>query len=196
VFPPPNATSVERKFYHIALVLNVALIVAVESSIPKNAFYAPNETKQKNKNMANRHLARSITMQALYQWDFKDQPTAILPAIIEQNIVEFGNELKDDVDFIHQTANGVIEHLSEIDSLIKQYATNWPIEQINFVDRNILRIGIYELRFSSSIPAKVAINEAIEIAKTYGGPTSGKFVNGILGALYNDMVKNGEIKTV
>lgn len=146
--------------------------------------------------MANRHLARSITMQALYQWDFKDQPTAILPAIIEQNIVEFGNELKDDVDFIHQTANGVIEHLSEIDSLIKQYATNWPIEQINFVDRNILRIGIYELRFSSSIPAKVAINEAIEIAKTYGGPTSGKFVNGILGALYNDMVKNGEIKTV
>ena len=146
--------------------------------------------------MANRHLARSIAMQALYQWDFKDKPTAILPVIVEQNITEFGNGLDDDTNFIHETVNGVVEHLDKIDEIIKQYATNWPIEQINIVDRNTLRIGIYELKFNNAqIPAKVAINEAIEIAKAYGGPTSGKFINGILGALYNDMVKNGEIKT-
>ena len=83
--------------------------------------------------------------------------------------------------------NGVMKRLSEIDKYITKYATEWPLEQITIVDRNILRIGVYELIFNDEIPAKVAINEAIEIAKTFGSDSSGKFVNGVLGAIYKDM---------
>jgi len=116
-------------------------------------------------------------------------PANEIPTIIDQNITEFGNGLDDDKDFVGATINGVIEHLNEIDKTIAQYATNWPIDQITIVDRNILRIGVYELKFNDKIPAKVAINEAIEIAKSYGGQASGKFVNGVLGAIYNDITK-------
>lgn len=140
--------------------------------------------------MSNRHLARSIAMQTLYQWDFKGQPTAILPIILEQNIEEFGAGLEGDNEFIKDTVDGVVDHLKEIDETVSQYATNWPLEQITIIDRNILRIGVYELKFNNEkIPAKVAINEAIEIAKSYGGQASGKFVNGVLGAIFNDLQK-------
>lgn len=144
--------------------------------------------------MSNRHLARSIAMQTLYQWDFKDQPTAALPAIVDQNINEFGADLEEEKKFILDTVDGITDNLKDIDNIISHYAPDWPIEQLTIVDRNILRIGVYELKFSNNIPAKVAINEAIELAKSYGGQSSGKFVNGVLGAIYNDMVKNGEIK--
>lgn len=140
--------------------------------------------------MANRHLARSIAMQALYQWDFKGKPNTALPAIVEQNITEFGAGLTEDKQFVHDIIKGVTKHLDKIDAIISKYAPHWPLDQITIIDRNILRIGIYELKFNDQIPAKVAINEAIEVAKTYGGPSSGKFVNGVLGAIYNDMEKN------
>lgn len=136
--------------------------------------------------MSNRHLARAIAMQVLYQWDFKGKPTAALPAIIEQTVEEFGVGLDENIEYISTTVNGVIDNLQQIDETIKQYAPKWPIEQMAIVDRNILRIGIYELHINKDIPNKVAINEAIEIAKSYGGQSSGKFVNGILGAIYND----------
>ena len=139
--------------------------------------------------MSNRHLARSIVMQSLYQWDFKEKPTAAIPAIIEQNLEEFGSGIESEMEYIRETVDGVIDNAKKIDVFIKKYAPNWPLDQIALVDRNILRIGIYELKFNDSIPAKVAINEAIEIAKTYGGPSSDKFINGILGAIYNDMEK-------
>lgn len=139
--------------------------------------------------MPNRHLARCIAMQSLYQWDFKGQPTAVLPAIIDQNLEEFGNGLEEETEFIKNTVDGVIEHQKEIDEIISKYAPNWPLEQITLIDRNILRIGIFELKFNNEIPNKVAINEAIEVAKTYGGPTSGKFINGVLGAIFKDMEK-------
>jgi len=142
--------------------------------------------------MSKRHLARSTVMQVLYQWDFRDQPTAALPAIIEQILEEFGIGIEDNFEFVKQTVEKIIENLKEIDSLVIQYAPNWPIDQMNLVDRNILRLGIYELYFNEEIPPKVAINEAIELAKTYGGPSSGKFVNGILGAVFNDMKKEPE----
>jgi len=145
--------------------------------------------------MSNRHLARSIAMQSLYQWDFKGRPTAGLPAIIAQNLSEFGNGLTEDKQFVTDTIDGVIDNLEKIDKIISQFAPEWPIEQITIVDRNILRIGIFELKINDKIPPKVAINEAIELAKSYGGQSSGKFVNGVLGAVYNEMVKNGEIKT-
>ncbi|MGI6314476.1 MAG: transcription antitermination factor NusB [Patescibacteria group bacterium] len=139
--------------------------------------------------MPNRHLARCIVMQTLYQWDFKGQPTAVLPAIIEQNLKEFGTGLEDEIEFIENTVDGVIKNQKKIDEIIQKYASNWPLEKITLIDRNILRIGVYELKFNNEIPDKVAINEAIEVAKTYGGPTSGKFVNGVLGAIYKEMQK-------
>jgi len=141
--------------------------------------------------MSNRHLARSIAMQALFEWDFRGQPTAALPAIVEHNLQEFGVGIESEKDFVQKLIDGVIERLPEIDAIIQQYAPNWPVEQITVVDRNILRLGILELKFNSdNVPPKVAINEAIELAKSFGGPASGKFVNGVLGAMYKDLQKD------
>ncbi len=139
--------------------------------------------------MSHRHLARSIAMQSLYQWDFKGKPTAAMPAIMAEQIGEFGVGLEKEGSYIEHTVNGVLDHLEEINEKIVANAPDWPLEQMAIVDRNILRIGVYELYFNDDIPAKVAINEAIEIAKSYGGPSSGKFVNGILGAMYKEIEK-------
>lgn len=144
--------------------------------------------------MSKRHLARSIAMQALYQWDFRGNPTAAIPAIIEETMHEFGVGLEEHIEFVQSLVDGVIVHQKEIDTCIAEYATHWSIDQMTLVDRNILRIGIYEILYNSSdVPPRVAINEAIELAKNYGGPSSGKFVNGILGALYKNLVKKGTI---
>ncbi len=145
--------------------------------------------------MAKRHLAREIVMQSLYQWDFRERPTGILPAIIDQNIAEFGAGIEDTKEFIEKTVDGIIDNIADIDALIKEYSTNWPTEQMALVDRNILRLGVYEMKHNSEIPPKVAINEAIELAKAYGGPTSGKFVNGILGAMYSKLFKDTDTTT-
>ncbi len=142
--------------------------------------------------MAQRHLARTVAMQVLYQWDFKKKPTSGIPAIVDQIMVDFGQGLEEERDYVISTLNGVIDNLEKIDELIKSYAANWPLEQITIVDRNVLRIGIYELQFNDAIPDKVAINEAIEVAKAFGGAASGKFVNGVLGAMYNDMQSSQE----
>jgi N utilization substance protein B len=139
--------------------------------------------------MSSRHLARCIAMQCLYQWDFKGKPTAVMPAILDQNLKEFAAGLEENTNFVKETVDGVTLHVDEIDKKIVQYAPQWPMEQMTIVDRNILRIGAYEMFFSDAVLARVAINEAIEIAKTYGGPSSGKFVNGVLGAMYNDLIK-------
>lgn len=112
-----------------------------------------------------------------------------MPAIIDHNLAEFGVGLDDNLLFVKDTVNGVLDHLSDIDKKIGDYAPDWTLEQMTIVDRNVLRIGTFEMFWSGSVPARVAINEAIEIAKTYGGPSSGKFVNGVLGAMYNDLVK-------
>ena len=139
--------------------------------------------------MSNRHLARSIAMQSLFEWDFRDKPSAILPAMVEHNLEEFGPGLDAEKDFAKRIVDGVLEHLDEIDQIISHYAPSWPLSQITIVDRNVLRIGVYELKFCSDIPPKVAINEAIEMAKSFGGPSSGKFVNGVLGSMFNDIQK-------
>lgn len=141
--------------------------------------------------MANRHLARSIAMQSLFEWDFKGNPTAILPAIVEHNLEEFGPGLEEQ-EFTKNLVDGVIEHLSDIDELISKFAPSWPIAQITLVDRNILRIGVFELKYDQNIPPKVAINEAIELAKSFGGAASGKFVNGVLGSMFSEMNKENE----
>ncbi len=145
--------------------------------------------------MSQRHLARAIAMQVLYQWDFRGKPTAAIPAITQQCMSDFGVGLDDSDGYIASTIEHVVDELDSIDAIIVQYADNWPIVQMAIVDRNILRIAVYEMQMNEAIPTKVAINEAIELAKNYGGPSSGKFVNGVLGALYNDM-KEEEIPSV
>lgn len=138
--------------------------------------------------MSNRHLARTIALQSLYEWDFNQKSKDELTFILTHNLKEFAPDF-DDKGFAESIIKGVIDHRDEIDALITKYAPEWPLEQITIVDRNVLRIGIYELRFSPEIPPKVAINEAIELAKTFGGESSGRFVNGVLGTIYKEMNK-------
>lgn len=144
--------------------------------------------------MASRHLARSIAMQSLFEWDFQGGDTATLPDIIQRNKAEFGPGLEEEFDFIDRLINGTIEHLSEIDTIIEKAAPAWPIAQITAVDRAVLRMGLYELLFGEheEVPPKVAINEAIELAKAFGGESSGKFVNGVLGTIYREIGEPGK----
>jgi N utilization substance protein B len=136
--------------------------------------------------MSNRHLARTIAMQTLYMWDFNGQQEKDLTTLVKKNLREFAPGF-DDENFSENTVRGVIKNLGTIDQYIAKYAPDWPLDQITAVDRNVLRLGIYEMLFNKEIPERVAINEAIEIAKAYGGESSGKFVNGVLGAIYKDM---------
>lgn len=137
--------------------------------------------------MATRHLLRTIVFQSLYEWDFykKDHDFA---EILERNMEEFAFGV-DEPEFAWRIAKGVIENLEEIDSVIEESAPEWPLDQISIVDRNALRIGLYELLYADKeeVPPKVAINEAIEVAKNYGGINSHKFVNGVLGTVYREM---------
>lgn len=138
--------------------------------------------------MSNRHLARTIVLQTLYQWDFNNKDKDQLPQIIKRNLKEFAPQFEDN-GFIEHLVAGVVEHQPEIDKIITQFAPEWPIEQITMIDRNVLRIGIFEMKHDPEIPEKVAINEAIELAKTFGGESSGKFVNGVLGTIYKEILK-------
>ena len=143
--------------------------------------------------MSNRHLARTLAMQSLYQWDFNGKKSdQVLFDTLKYNFAEFAPNF-DDAGFSKEILGGITKHLGEIDKTITTFAPEWRVEQITIVDRNIVRIGIFELKFDENIPAKVAINEAIEMAKTFGGESSGRFVNGVLGAIYKQMVKDGEI---
>lgn len=143
--------------------------------------------------MANRHLARSIVLQTLFEWDTTHASTAEANTILERNITEFGG---DDIDrtFVDQLLLGVLAKREDIDLVIEKAAPEWPLDRIAPVDRNILRLGLFELLFAdrSQVPAKVAINEAIELAKTFGGESSGRFVNGVLGAVYKELGEPGK----
>ena len=142
--------------------------------------------------MSNRHLARTITLQSLFELDFNKLEADQIDKIIEHNLKEFAPNF-DDGGFIKDLIDGILENVAVINQMIEKYAPEWPLEQITTVDRNALRIGIYELKFNNEIPPKVAINEAIELAKNFGGDSSGKFINGVLGSIYKDMEKAGEI---
>ena len=136
--------------------------------------------------MANRHLLRTIVMQSMYEWDIKNKDSDQIKEIVKNNLKEFAPGAKD-VDYVYRTVKGVLENIDDINSIIEEAAPEWPLEQITVVDRNILRIGIFEMMFVDDIPPKVAINEAIELAKTFGGASSGKFVNGVLGTIFRQM---------
>lgn len=142
--------------------------------------------------MANRHLSRSIVLQTLFEWDFA--VSNIDPKeMLDRNIEEFGPGLNDE-EFMSSLFLGVIKKKSIIDEIIEKAAPDWPIEKISMVDRNILRLGLYELLFGdrTQVPPKVAINEAIELAKSFGGENSSKFINGVLGGVYKEIGEPGK----
>ncbi|MBI2063901.1 MAG: transcription antitermination factor NusB [Candidatus Yanofskybacteria bacterium] len=143
--------------------------------------------------MASRHLSRSVAMQSLYEWDFKGKKNQLLPEIIEHNIKEFAPGVEE-TQFIHDLVDGTLAKINEIDKIIEKAAPQWPINQIAMVDRAVLRLGIYELLFGKrdEVPPKVAINESIELAKSFGGDASGKFVNGVLGTIYREIGEPGK----
>lgn len=133
-------------------------------------------------------------MQSLFQWDFNGRQPGSLATITDANIREFAPGV-DEANFAYEITKGVEANLETIDALIRSRAPHWPMEQITNVDRNVIRLGVYELKFSGGlVPPKVAINEAIELAKTFGGDASGRFVNGVLGAIFKDMIEKGEAK--
>lgn len=143
--------------------------------------------------MANRHLSRSVVLQALFEWDFCGQKDKNVSAIIDRDAKEFAPGVSE-VSFIEELMKGVLAKRSELDDIISKAAPEWPIDKISPIDRNVLRLGLYELLFAdrAEVPAKVAINEAIELAKTFGGETSGRFVNGVLGAVYKELGEPGK----
>ena len=143
--------------------------------------------------MANRHLARSVVLQTLFEWDTTQVSEKDALAILARNIAEFGGDGADE-SFMQSLLKGVIAKKEDIDLVITKAAPEWPLERIAPVDRNILRLGLYELLFAdrAQVPAKVAINEAIELAKTFGGESSGRFVNGVLGAVYKELGEPGK----
>ncbi len=142
--------------------------------------------------MPNRHLLRTIAMQCLYEWDFHQRADQKIASILEHNACEFAPGVTD-LSFVQRLVEGVLKHREKIDQLIEDHAPEWPLEQITTVDRNILRLGIFELKFDNDVPPKVAINEAIELGKTFGGPSSGKFINGVLGTIYRKMLEGKEV---
>ena len=144
--------------------------------------------------MASRHLARSIAMQSLFEWDFNGKDPKELAAVIDRNKKEFGPGLDEEYEFIDRLIKGVVKNLDKIDAIIEKAAPAWPIAQITAVDRAVLRLGLYELLFGTrdEVPPKVAINEAIELAKAFGGESSGKFVNGVLGTVYREIGEPGK----
>lgn len=153
--------------------------------------------------MANRHLSRSIVLQTLFEWDFlpaekknnssDEQIKDKIKDVLNRNLKEFAPGLEDD-HFVFSLIDEVLKRRMAIDEIIEKAAPDWPIEKISVVDRNILRIGLTELLFGdrAQVPPKVAINEAIELAKTFGGENSGKFINGVLGAVYKEIGEPGK----
>lgn len=137
--------------------------------------------------MASRHLARSIVLQSLFEWDFYEKEPD-LEKITERNINFFGSGF-DEQEFARSLSKGIKKNLERLDKVIQTSASERPLTQLSIIDRNVLRIGLYELLYEDKkeVPPKVAINEAIELAKNFGGASSGKFINGVLGTVFKEI---------
>lgn len=143
--------------------------------------------------MSNRHWSRALVLQSLFEWDFNNRakaPDLCLNENIQRNMER--RESLADMEFATELMHGIIKNIDAIDVEIQKHAPNWPLEQMSNVDRNILRLGMYEVKLCESVPPKVAINEAIELAKKFSGEPSGKFVNGVLGAVFREMQEAGD----
>lgn len=134
---------------------------------------------------SNRHLGRIVAMQTLYEYDFRESAEIEVDkaAIVARNLGEFSDAI-DDKEFVHDLIDGVQKNGPKIDGIIGPAAPEWPVDQIAKIDKIILRIGVYELLIKRDVPPKVAINEAVELAKAFGGENSSKFINGVLGTIY------------
>lgn len=141
---------------------------------------------------SNRHLGRIVALQTLYEYEFRSQSEDSqldLQEVLGRNIERY-KEAIDDKDFVQHLVSGVLEHQAGLDEKLQPMAPGWPIDQIARVDRNVLRIGLYELLYKAdSVPPKVVINEAVELAKAFGSDNSSKFINGVLGTAYRTLVE-------
>ncbi|MEK7579132.1 MAG: transcription antitermination factor NusB [Patescibacteria group bacterium] len=146
--------------------------------------------------MSNRHLARSVVLQTLFEVDFAKRNPSEAVALCHRIQIEFAPGVGDFV-FMENLLKGILGRQKHLDVIIEKAAPDWPLDKIALVDRNVLRLGLYELLFGdrAQVPAKVAINEAIELAKTFGGDASGKFVNGVLGSVYKEIGEPGKNDT-
>lgn len=145
---------------------------------------------------SNRHLGRIVALQTLYEFEFRVQcsdTTADLSEILERNISRY-SETIGDTDFIRGLVLGTDKQTQQLDAIIQPIAPEWPINQIARIDRAILRMSLYELSFSGDVPPKVVINEAVELAKAFGGDNSSKFVNGVLGTAYRNTQPEAEVE--
>ena len=137
--------------------------------------------------MATRHLIRTVVLQTLYEWDFYNRKEDI-EKVFERNLAEFAPGI-DEPDFAWQMIRNIMKRLPAIDDVISKAAPDWPLAKIAPIDRNVLRIGLNELLYAKrdEVPPKVAINEAIELAKNFGGSNSSRFVNGVMGTVYKQL---------
>ena len=144
---------------------------------------------------SNRHLGRIIVLQSLYENEFRTKAgdaTTSIDSVVAKDIEPYAKALGD-TQFVYQLANAVNEKTPELDQILQPMAPEWPLETIAAIDRNILRMGLYELQFcGDSVPPKVAINEAVELAKEFGADSSSKFVNGVLGTAYRNIYGDAE----
>ncbi|MEX0668552.1 MAG: transcription antitermination factor NusB [Candidatus Saccharimonadales bacterium] len=142
---------------------------------------------------SNRHLGRIVALQSLYEYDFRSDEKLDISQVTERNLTQY-EDVIDDKDFVHNLTSSVVDKLDEIDAIIGPAAPEWPIEQIARVDRVILRMSVYELALDKETPPKVVINEAVELAKSFGGDNSSKFINGVLGTVYSERVETKSTK--
>lgn len=139
---------------------------------------------------SNRHLGRIVALQTLYEYEFRaDEANVSVDDILDRNIARYAEAI-DDKEFVSELINGVLSQQADLDAKLQPIAPGWPIEQIARIDRNVLRIGLYELlRKGDVVPPKVAINEAVELAKAFGSDNSSKFINGVLGTALRTLVE-------
>jgi N utilization substance protein B len=134
---------------------------------------------------SNRHLGRIIALQTLYEQDFRqsaNDQSFDLDSVLSRNINRY-HSMIDDTDFIERLVHGVTKNEKKLDKVLQPVAPEWPVDQIARMDRAVLHIGLYELLYQADVPPKVVINEAVELAKAFGGDNSSKFINGVLGTV-------------
>lgn len=138
---------------------------------------------------SNRHLGRIIALQTLYEQDFRlfaEDKTFSLEEALKRNTKRY-KKMVDDIPFVERLVRGATKHQTELDATLQPIAPEWPIDQISRMDRVVLRMGLYELQYETDTPPKVIINEAVELAKAFGGDNSSKFINGVLGTAYRQL---------
>jgi transcription antitermination protein NusB len=145
---------------------------------------------------SNRHLGRIVALQVLYEFEFRSDckdPNVDVDEIIARSIQRY-EETIDDVDFIKELVVGAISKQPDLDASLQPIAPDWPLAQIARIDRTIMRMALWELLHNKSVPPKVVINEAVELAKAFGADSSSKFVNGVLGTAYRTLIEPGAVK--